>query len=536
MLASSGFTKTSSGYPAVSDGWSDLRDDFRHGLVVRRPVHAATSCRPGAPASPACQEASTSPSRSASRPAPGARRRRPPPPRCARGFADARQAYSAGWHAYLRLAAPAPASAGAWQRRTTTVSAMVLAAQRGQDLPRRFRRRARPAVGVGERSCSTCPSTTPSGPATSTRSPPACSPSATGPRPTARWTTCGRVQQRPDGSFPQNSRLDGEPVFGGLQMDEVAFPIVLAWQLGRTGPRDWEHVTPVGGLPRARTGPTPRRSAGRTSAATRRPPSPRRSPAWCAPPTSPRRNGRPPPPSRYLRDRRQLAARASSSWTVTDATGRYSADPYYLRITANGDANSGDADPDLRRRAADRPAQGRRPELPRAGPARREAGRRPRRAQLAAGGRRRSSRYTTPNGSFWHRAELRRLRRDSVTAPSGSRSTPDRGVTIGRGWPLLTGERGEYDLAADAGRRPELAGHDGPVRRRPEPAAGRAGLGPPAARRRRPAASARARPPSPPPRWPGRTPSSSGWPRSIDAGAPVETPQVVACRYTTTHC
>ena len=38
------------------------------------------------------------------------------------------------------------------------------------------------------------------------------------------WT----VQQRADGSFPQNSRLDGTPVFGDLQMDEVAFPIVLA--------------------------------------------------------------------------------------------------------------------------------------------------------------------------------------------------------------------------------------------------------------------------------------------------------------------
>ena len=31
-------------------------------------------------------------------------------------------------------------------------------------------------------------------------------------------------------------------MFGGLQMDEVAFPIVLAWQLGRTGAADWQHV------------------------------------------------------------------------------------------------------------------------------------------------------------------------------------------------------------------------------------------------------------------------------------------------------
>ena len=50
------------------------------------------------------------------------------------------------------------------------------------------------------------------------------------------------VQQRPDGSYPQNSRLSGEPVFGGLQMDEVSFPTVLAGQLGRTGPADWQHI------------------------------------------------------------------------------------------------------------------------------------------------------------------------------------------------------------------------------------------------------------------------------------------------------
>jgi glucoamylase len=41
------------------------------------------------------------------------------------------------------------------------------------------------------------------------------------------------VQERADGSYPQNTRLDGTPVFGSLQMDEVAFPIVLDWQLGR---------------------------------------------------------------------------------------------------------------------------------------------------------------------------------------------------------------------------------------------------------------------------------------------------------------
>jgi hypothetical protein len=50
------------------------------------------------------------------------------------------------------------------------------------------------------------------------------------------------VQRRPDGSYPQNSRLSAEPVFGGLQMDEVSFPTVLAGELGRTGAADWWQI------------------------------------------------------------------------------------------------------------------------------------------------------------------------------------------------------------------------------------------------------------------------------------------------------
>ena len=51
------------------------------------------------------------------------------------------------------------------------------------------------------------------------------------------------VQQKSDGSFPQNSLLDGTPYWGGLQLDEVAFPIVLAWALGRTDATTYaEHV------------------------------------------------------------------------------------------------------------------------------------------------------------------------------------------------------------------------------------------------------------------------------------------------------
>ena len=37
--------------------------------------------------------------------------------------------------------------------------------------------------------------------------------------------------QRPDGSFPQNSWLNGSAYWSGLQLDEIAAPLLLAWRL-----------------------------------------------------------------------------------------------------------------------------------------------------------------------------------------------------------------------------------------------------------------------------------------------------------------
>jgi glucoamylase len=41
--------------------------------------------------------------------------------------------------------------------------------------------------------------------------------------------------QQSDGSFPQNFWIDGTPYWKGMQLDEVAFPIVLAWRLWQAG-------------------------------------------------------------------------------------------------------------------------------------------------------------------------------------------------------------------------------------------------------------------------------------------------------------
>src|SRR5689334_5922602 len=55
-----------------------------------------------------------------------------------------------------------------------------------------------------------------------------------------------KVQQKADGSFPQNSWVDGRPIGSGLQMDQVGLPLVLAYQLKRTDRQAWlRHIKPA---------------------------------------------------------------------------------------------------------------------------------------------------------------------------------------------------------------------------------------------------------------------------------------------------
>ena len=43
------------------------------------------------------------------------------------------------------------------------------------------------------------------------------------------------VSQRNDGGFYQNFWIDGRPYWQGVQLDEVAFPVILAWRLWKSG-------------------------------------------------------------------------------------------------------------------------------------------------------------------------------------------------------------------------------------------------------------------------------------------------------------
>ena len=50
--------------------------------------------------------------------------------------------------------------------------------------------------------------------------------------------------QHPDGSFAQNFWIDGTPYWTGIQLDEVALPIMLAWRLWKENALEGFHVIP----------------------------------------------------------------------------------------------------------------------------------------------------------------------------------------------------------------------------------------------------------------------------------------------------
>jgi glucoamylase len=325
------------------------------------------------------------------------------------------------------------------------------------------------------------------------------------------WTR----QQQPDGCFPQNSNLDGTPHWPNLQLDEVADPILLAWQLGRTDAGTWQHVQKAAECILAH-GPTSQERwenavgyspatigaeiAGLIGAA-----------------AIAERNGDAASAQRY-RDRADAWHASLPAWTVTP-NGPLSDQPYFVRLTVDGHADQGttytisDGGPTIDQRAVVDTSF---LELVRLGvmPADAPAVR----SSLPVVDRELAD--NTPNGTFWHRYNY-----------DGYGETPDGGPFDGPGkrgrlWPIFAGERGEYELStgdtrAAAGRLRAMAATANAGRMLPEQV------------------------------WddqapPGFTPGTGtfsatplGWTHaqlirlawSIDAGHPVEQPAIVACRY-----
>lgn len=148
-----------------------------------------------------------------------------------------------------------------------------------------------------------------------------------------------RLQQKPDGSFPQNSRVNGAPIGGGLQMDQVALPLVLAFQLGRTEKATWlRHLKPAADFIvlngpathqerwEEKSGYSPSTIAAEIAGLV------------CAAHIA-RFNGDRSSEARYLTKADDWSNNVER-WTAT-ATGRYRDGNYYLRISDDNDPNDG---------------------------------------------------------------------------------------------------------------------------------------------------------------------------------------------------
>jgi glucoamylase len=259
------------------------------------------------------------------------------------------------------------------------------------------------------------------------------------------------VQQKPDGSFPQNSKVDGAPISGGLQLDEVADPIILAYQLGRKDASTWrQHVKRAAdflvnfvssdGYPAPYTpqdrweeqcGYSPSTIASEIAGLV------------CAADIA-QANGDAASAQLYLATADSWRSQLGK-WTVTE-NGPWRPLPYYVRVTKDGNPNAGTTY-----------------NLCNGGP-----GSMDQRAVADAGflelvrfGIKSASDrviinslqvvdaqvgVTTPNGIFWHRYNNDGFGETFTGAP-WFLAPPDSLTTHGRLWTFFAGERGEYDLA-----------------------------------------------------------------------------------------
>ncbi|HEX6728375.1 MAG TPA: glycoside hydrolase family 15 protein [Pyrinomonadaceae bacterium] len=148
-----------------------------------------------------------------------------------------------------------------------------------------------------------------------------------------------KVQQKADGGIPQNSWVDGRPLGGGLQMDQVALPLVLAYQLERHDQDTWlKHVKRAADFI-VTHGPTTEQERWEEEKGY----SPSTIAAEiagliCAAHTA-RRNGDINSATRYERVA-DLWAKNVNKWTAT-TTGKHGDGKYYLRITENENPDDG---------------------------------------------------------------------------------------------------------------------------------------------------------------------------------------------------
>ena len=260
--------------------------------------------------------------------------------------------------------------------------------------------------------------------------------------------------------MPRNSLVNGKlaPDTGGDQLDETAYPILMAYQAGLQGDEAlWrDHMQQGRGL-RRRARPVVRLravgGAGRLLAVDDRGRDRR---AGRGRRGSPTRNGDHASAPGLPRHRRPLPARIKG-WTVT-TTGPYATGRYFIRLSKTGDPNAaitynlGNGGPDADQRAVVDAG------LPGADPARHPAAR----TTPTCAARCRSSTQTIRRDdrertgllpvrhrpTAGHRGRVRRLLRAGRHRPAQPAGKPWPTGNTGSGhlWPVLSGERAEQQL------------------------------------------------------------------------------------------
>jgi glucoamylase len=350
LVGGPGFAQVSSGHLGTSDGWTDLKGDFKmdwdyqsasSGNVVQTAKttlsgvpnnqHMTLSLGFGTSTSNALQVAQTS---------------------LKSGFQQVQGAYESGWNGYLSSlkSRPASANSSALLQTTYNVSVMTLAAH--EDKTYRGAYIASPSMpwvwgtGLDSRGADDT-----SGAYHLVWSRDlyqiATALLAAGDEAGAEraLTYLFERQQKPDGSFPQNSYVDGRQRWENVQLDEVAFPIVLAWQLGQTDQSIFDkysvNIQKAADYIVAHGPATPQErweNQGGWSPATI---AAEIAGLVCAADIA-KANGDQASATAYLSTADDWQQNVEN-WTVT-TNGPLSVDPYYLRITKSPGANPADSD------------------------------------------------------------------------------------------------------------------------------------------------------------------------------------------------
>ncbi|MFD6072581.1 glycoside hydrolase family 15 protein [Amycolatopsis lurida] len=370
-----------------------------------------------------------------------------------RGFADAARAYDRGWKQYLRRLKDAPSSLKT-KRERDLYQASVLMLAASEDKIHQGALIASPSMPW--RFGNNDPEWSPSG-TYHLVWPRDLYQIATGLLAAGDRDAADRsidymfgTQQLPDGHLPQNSHVDGTPYWTSIQLDETALPIVLAQQLGRTDAKTWQgvrkaaefllsykadngHASPYSQQERweEQDGYSPSTIAAVIAGLV------------CAADIA-KVNGAAADAKRYLDTADAFKAKLAQ-WTVT-TNGPLSKDPYFVRLTKDGNANNGtkynlgNSSVTMDQRAVTDAGF---LELVRLGiyraddPVIRNSVK-VTDADIA---------FTTPTGQFWHRYTKDGYGEKADGSPWDYTFPAESRTTFGRLWPLLAGERGEYDLA-----------------------------------------------------------------------------------------